>query len=179
MELLRVRVPVVTGISLAPPLWSAASDGGQFQDRIRFTETDIVVTPSASGELEGEDAVRQVAELLQVDPASGWLQLRPAMIGPLLKKKERAAFDERQLLAVTPVAPDRHQYLLLDRQSGQGRVLADRPDSSNPSAQRLWDALQRNFSGELKPPAVAIPEEPQRFVHETHRQPVPNEGAVR
>jgi hypothetical protein len=178
MELLRVRVPVVTGISLAPPLWSAASDGGQFQDRIRFTETDIVVTPSASGELEGEDAARQVAELLQVDPASGWLQLRPVMIGPLLEKKERAAFDERHLLAVTPVAPDRHQYLLLDRQSGQGRVLTDRPDSSNPSAQRLWDALQRYFPGELKPPAAAILENPQRFVHETVRQPASNEGAV-
>ena len=87
------------------------------------------------------------------------------MIEPLLTKKERAALDETRLLAAMPVASDGHQYLLVDRQSGQGRVLASRPDSSDPSAQRLWDALHGNFPGELKPPVVVTPETQQQFAH--------------
>lgn len=179
MDLLRVRVQAFDGISLAPALRSASSDGGQFEQRIRFTETDIVVTPSDSGELEGEDAARQVARLLQVDPTSGWLQLRPAMIGPLLDKKERAALDETRLLAVMAAAPGGHQYLLLDRQSGQGRVLLGRPDSTDPGAQRLWDALHRNFAGELKSPVALMPTTQQQIAHQQASQPASNQGAER
>lgn len=179
MDLLRVPVQAFDGISLAPALRSASSDGGEFEQRIRFTETDIVVTPSDSGELEGEDAARQVARLLQVDPTSGWLQLRPAMIGPLLAKKERAALDETRLLAVMAAAPSGHQYLLLDRQSGQGRVLLGRPDSTDPGAQRLWDALHRNFAGELKSPVGLTPTTQQQIAHQQASQPASNQGAER
>jgi hypothetical protein len=154
MELLRERVPAVDGISLASWLRSPLSSPGPDAHRIRFTETDFVVTPADSGEVEEEDAARQAARLLEVDRTSGWLQWRPEMVGPLLEKKERAALDATRLLAAIPGAPDGHHYLLLDRQSGQGRVLFGRPDSSDPSAQRLWDALHNNFPGELAPPLV-------------------------
>ena len=154
MELMHERVPAVDGISLAPLLRSPSFSRGPHENRIRFTETDFVVTPTDSGEVEEEDAARQAARLLEVDRTSGWLQWRPAMVGPLLAKKERAALDATRLLAAMPVAPDGHQYLLLDRQSGQGQVLLGRPNSSDPSAQKLWDALHRNFPGELGPPVV-------------------------
>jgi hypothetical protein len=158
MELLRERVPTVNGISLAPSLRSTSSSRGLQENRIRFTETDFVVTPTDSGEVEEEDAARQAARLLEIDRTSGWLQWRPAMVAPLLAKKERAALDATRLLAAMPAAPDGHQFLLLDRQSGRGQVLLGRPDSSDPSAQQLWDALHRNFPGELGPPVVSMPE---------------------
>ena len=99
----------VDGISLAPLLRSPLSSRGPDEHRIRFTETDFVVTPTDSGEVEEEDAARQAARLLEVDRTSGWLQWRPEMVGPLLAKKERAALDATRLLAAMPAAPDGHQ----------------------------------------------------------------------
>jgi len=174
MELLRGPVPAVDGISLAPLLRSPLSSPGPDEHRIRFTETDFVVTPTDSGEVEEEDAARQAARLLEVDRTSGWLQWRPEMVGPLLAKKERAALDSTRLLAAMPAAPDGHHYLLLDRQSGQGRVLPGRPDSSDPRAQQLWDALHGNFSGELGPPVVTVSEAERPFAHQQARRPVSN-----
>jgi len=173
MELLRERVSAVDGISLVPLLRSPSFSRGPHDNRIRFTETDFVVTPTDSGEVEEEDAARQAARLLEVDRTSGWLQWRPAMVGPLMAKKERAAFDATRLLAAMPAAPDGHQYLLLDRESGQGQVLLGRPDSNDPSAQQLWDALHRNFPGELGPPVVRSETEIP-FAHHQARRPVSN-----
>jgi arylsulfatase A-like enzyme len=177
MDLLGERAPVVDGISLAPSLWSPLSDGGPHAQRIRFTETDFVITLSDSGELDEEDAARQAARLLEVDPASGWLQWRPAMVRPLLAKKERAALDDTHLLAAMPVAPSGHQYLLLNRRSGQGRILRGRPEQSDPSAQRLWDALHANFAGELDPPVVVTPEVQQPFARQAAERSISNAGA--
>lgn len=157
LELIGEPPPDVDGISLVPSLRSPVGNGGMHDPRIRFTETDFVLKPSDSGEIEEEDAARLTARLLEVDKTTGWLQWRPAMVEPLLKKKERAALDQTRLLAAMPVASGGHLYLLLDRQSGNGRILRGRPDSSDPSAQRLWDALQLNFAGELGPPLVPTP----------------------
>ncbi len=176
MELLRERVPAVDGISLAPLIRSPLVDRGLYENRIRFTETDFVVTPTDSGEVEEEDAARQAARLLEVDRTSGWLQWRPAMVGPLFALKERAAMDSTRLLAAIPASPDGHQFLLLDRQSGQGRVLLGRPDSSDPSAQQLWDALHRNFFGELGPPVVRVSETEGSFAQHHVRRRDTNEG---
>jgi hypothetical protein len=173
MELLREPVPAVDGISLAPFLRSPSPSRGRHEHRIRFTETDFVVAPTDSGEVEEEDAARQAARLLEVDRTSGWLQWRPEMVGPLLAKKERAALDATRLLAAMPAAPDGHHYLLLDRQSGEGRVLFGRPDSSDPSAQQLWDALHSNFSGELGPPVMMSETESPLARHKATR-PVSN-----
>jgi hypothetical protein len=107
------------------------------------------------------------ARLLEVNKATGWLQWRPSMVAPLLAQKERAALDESRILAAMPVSPDDHLYLLLDRRSGQGRVLPGRPDSSDVSARRLWDALQLNFAGELGSPVMAKPVAQLSSAHET------------
>jgi hypothetical protein len=157
LELIGEPLPDVDGISLVPSLRSPVNHGGTYTPRIRFTETDFVLKPSDAGEIEEEDAARLTARLLEIDKTTGWLQWRPAMVEPLLKKKERAALDQTRLLAAMPVASGGHLYLLLDRQSGKGRALPGRPDSSDPSAQRLWDALQLNFAGELGPPVVSTP----------------------
>ena len=179
MDLLHIKGPAVDGLSLVPSLRSPGNEGAWQAGRIRFTETDIRVAPSDDGALEEEDAARQAAQLFEVDRSSGWLDLRPGMIEPLMMMKERAALDETRLLAALPVAPDRHQYLLVDRQSGQGRVLASRPDSSDPGAQRLWDALHDYFPGELKPPVLVTPEAQQKFAHQWAEHPAWNQGPSR
>jgi hypothetical protein len=101
------------------------------------------------------------------------------MIEPLVMMKERAALDETRLLAALPVAPYRHQYLLVDRKSGQGRVLASRPDSTDLGAQRLWDALHDNFGGELKPPVLVTLEVQEQLAHEWAEHPAWNQGSRR
>lgn len=131
--------------------------------RVRFTETDVRVAPSADGTLDEDDAARQAARLFAVDERSGWLQLRPTVINDLMLHKERAALDKQHVLAAMPVAPDRHQYLLINRRTGTGRVLDRRPDASDESAARLWDALNSHFAGELKPPVVMRPEDQGDF----------------
>ncbi len=98
------------------------------------------------------------------------------MIEPLLTKKERAALDETRLLAAIPVAPDRHQYLLVDRQSGQGRVLAGRPDSTDPRRAATLGRAARNFAGELKSPVVVTPEVQQQLAHQWAEHPAWNQG---
>jgi len=179
LDLLGEPLPTVDGISLAPSLLSMSSDGGLHDRRVRFTETDFVVRPSASGELEEDDVVKQTARLLEVDPVTGWLQWRSRMVEPLLAQKERAALDETRLLAALPIGSDGHLYLLLDRQSGQGRALLGRPDSSDPDAQQLWDALHRNFAGEIKAPVAATLAAPRQFAQLPAGQPGSMVGAGR
>jgi hypothetical protein len=179
MDLLGAKRPPVDGVSLEPLLRSLRSDSAWHAKRIRFTETDIRVAPSGDGALDEEDAARQAARLFEVDRRSGWLHLRPSMIEPLVMMKERAALDETRLLAALPVAPYRHQYLLVDRKSGQGRVLASRPDSTDLGAQRLWDALHDNFGGELKPPVLVTLEVQEQLAHEWAEHPAWNQGSRR
>ena len=93
------------------------------------------------------------------------------MVELLLAQKERAALDETRLLAAIPIGIDGHLYLLLDRQSGQGRALLGRPDSSDPDAQQLWDALHRNFAGELKAPVAATFAAPRQVAQPPAGQP--------
>jgi hypothetical protein len=154
LDLLDQPVPAVDGESLAP--WLAANVVGPTEaaNRIRFTETDIRVAPSANGTIDEDQVAAQAAQLFEVDPATGWLHLRPTMLPTLMHFKERAALDDRHLLAALPVAPGRHQYLLLDRRSGVGTVLAGRPDGTDIQFARLWDALHAHYSGELHPPII-------------------------
>jgi hypothetical protein len=119
--------------------------------------------PSDKGEFEQDDAARQVARLFEVDDSSGWLHLRPGAIDSLMMLKERAAIDGDWLLAALPVSPTGHQYLLLNRGSGTGRVLEFMPESDDIVARRLWDALHANFVGELKPPVVVTPDSQRVF----------------
>jgi hypothetical protein len=179
MDLLDAKLPSVDGISLAPSLRSSGSEGDRQPQRIRFTETDIRVAPSDDGGLQEEDAARQAAQLFEVDRTSGWLHLRPSMIEPLVMMKERAALDETRLLAALPVAPDRHQYLLVDRKSGQGSVLSSRPDSTDPGAQRLWDALFDNFRGELRPPVLVTAEMQPQLARQWAEHPAWSQGSNR
>ena len=74
-----------------------------------------------------------------------------------LAYKERAAFTDELLLAAIPAGPDAHQYLLLDRATGNGRLLLERRARSR-AERRLWDALAAEHGDLLKRP-VSITKE--------------------
>jgi hypothetical protein len=163
LGLLNLPVPELDGISLVSALASSKDDPRAGEDRIRFTETDIRVAPSATGALEEDHAAEQALQLFAVDDSSGWLHLRPTMIPTLMLFKERAALDATRVLAALPVAPGRHEYLLIDRRSGKGEVLVGRPSGTDPQAIRLWEALHEHFGDELHAPIVVGPGEQAIF----------------
>ena len=163
LELLHIDPPAVDGVSHADALREYETGASIQSQRIRFTETDVRVAPSADGTLDEDEAAKQAGWLFAVDSSSGWLHLRPAVIATLMLQKERAALDDSHLLAAMPVAPDRHQYLLVNRQTGHGRVLPERPDQADPVALRLWDALHAHFGDELRPPVVVGPQDQDDF----------------
>jgi len=163
LDLLGMDAPDSDGESLATRLNGDADTRAADADRIRFTETDIRVAPSATGTIDEDQVAAQAAQLFAVDKSTGWLHLRSSMIPTLMQFKERAAIDGRRVLAALPVAPGRHEYLLVDRKTGFGRVLAGRPSESDVESVRLWDALHEHFAGELHPAVVVGPDEQPTF----------------
>jgi hypothetical protein len=164
-QLVGSATPAVDGVSMAGLLdGSRELEAGCDWSRIRFTETDIRVAPSADGTIDEDQAAAQAAMLFAVDHTTGWLHLRPTAIPMLMQFKERAAIGPTALLAAMPVAPGRHEYILVDRRSGKGRVLSGRPGGDQPSeVVQLWDEMQRHFAGELHPPIIVAPGEQVGF----------------
>jgi hypothetical protein len=163
LDLLGREIPAVDGLSHANLLRGEVSDSNVTSARVRFTETDIRVSPGAGGEINEDEVAAQAARLFAVDPKTGWLHLRDSEIPKLVMFKERAAIGPTLLLAAMPVAPDRHEYLLLHRTTGVGRVLTGRPEDSDAEASLLWDALHREYAGQLNPPVVVRPEDQATF----------------
>lgn len=124
-------------------------------DRIRFTETDLAVLPAPDGSIDEVGTARQNSIFFEVDPVTARLRIRTRYAPLAIAFKERAAFTSQHLLAALPASPDTQQYLLFDTTTGNGRLLLGRPDSEDPEAQRLWDALHEHFGAEMKP-AVAV-----------------------
>jgi hypothetical protein len=163
LDLLGLDVPLVDGVSLAPWLRGEVRGLDAMAERVRFTETDIRVAPGEGGEIDEDKVAAQAARLFSVDSRTGWLHLRESEVPKLMLYKERAAIGSTQLLAAMPVAPDRHQYLLLDRRTGVGRVLRARPPDSDTEASLLWDALHEEYAGQLHSPVIVRPEDQAAF----------------
>ena len=72
-----------------------------------------------------------------------------------LAYKERAAFTDDLFLAAIPAGPDAHQYILLDRATGNGRLLLAPPEPEPAAERQLWDAMAAEY-GDLLKPAVSI-----------------------
>ncbi len=141
-----------TGSSLLPYLSGGKAVSAQDDARIRFTETDLSVLPAPGGRVDEEGTARKNALFFEVNPANGRLQMR-RQLEPIAKGyKERAAYTRDMLLAAIPAGPYAHQYLLVDFANSHGRLLMARPTADDPTAQRLWDALEQHFPGELHTP---------------------------
>jgi arylsulfatase A-like enzyme len=141
-----------SGMSLLPLLESERFDGPDDSDRIRFTETDLRVLPGPGGGVNEDGTARQNAAFFEVDPTTARLHIRPEYAPLATAFKERAAFTRNQLLAAMPAGPFAHQYLYLDFQARQGRLLLSRPGDDEPTAQKLWDGLVAHYGNELKRP---------------------------
>jgi len=119
-------------------------------ERVRFTETDLRVLPNQDGSVDEVATGRNNSKFFEINPGTGRLNIRQRYAPLALAFKERAAFDETQLLAAIPAGPDAHQYILVDKTTSQGRLLLQRPGPEEPDAQRLWDAMHEHFGEEMK-----------------------------
>jgi hypothetical protein len=141
-----------SGQSLAPLLRStAAVPSMPGEERIRFTETDLAVIPDVDGEVDEAGTARVNSKFFVIEPSTSRMHIRHRMIDLVHAFKERAAFTSRHLLAAIPAGPYAHQYIYFDIASGNGHLLLARPGPELEEGQRLWDALEAHFAGELKP----------------------------
>jgi len=143
----------VDGLSLVPYM-KDPKRAATLATRIRFTETDLNTASIREGRYDASDVAKEAAHYYELDPDSGWVQLREPWLNVLISRKQRAAISSRSLLAVMPADHDRGvRYLYADRQhpgpevvGGGGKAFGD------AEASRLRDALQARFPGELPPP---------------------------
>jgi hypothetical protein len=150
-----------TGESLANSLRSREDAAPAPAARFRYTETDLRVMADVGGTVDEDETARENSMYFKVDVPTGRLHMRPEAVQLLMNFKERAVFSRDFILACLPATPDTHQYLLLDRKTGAGRVLTDVPMADDVAAHTLWQALEAGFPGELKPPTVLRPEQIQ------------------
>jgi arylsulfatase A-like enzyme len=148
------------GTSLAPLLRTGLAEAGDVvaADRVRFTETDLRVLPAKDG-FDEDATAEENSKYFQIDPETGRMHIREYMAPLAIAYKERAAFTQQHLLAVLPAGPEAMQYMYFDLKSGNGRLLTGRPNSEDPAAQHLWDALIRHYGNEMKRPVVVTPQD--------------------
>jgi arylsulfatase A-like enzyme len=142
----------VDGVSLAPYMAEPAR-AMTLADRIRFTETDFNTASIMAGRYDASGIVNEVAVFYELDPDSGWVQLRAPRLPELIAQKQRAALSANALLAAIPGSGGREaRYLYADRRSPLPRPLGS-PGMpfDDPEAKRLREALHARFPGELAP----------------------------
>lgn len=140
----------VDGLSLVPYM-SDPSRSARLLNRVRFTETDFNTTKTLAGRYEESGLVDEAAVFYELDPDSGWVQLRESRIQELLAQKQRAALSSGSLLAAIPGPQGKPPRLLFaERANPHPRSLDVPPDTrADPEAGRLWRALEARFPGEL------------------------------
>jgi hypothetical protein len=144
----------VDGISLLPYM-ADPSRAVTLRDRVRFTETDLNTASLQAGRFDASAIAEEAAAYYELDPASGWVQLRAARLPALIARKQRAALSRDALLAVLP-AQDGHprQVLFSSRQDPLPKALAGPPERwQQAEAQRLHAALEARYPGEIDGPA--------------------------
>lgn len=128
-------------------------------DRVRYTESDLRVLPDAKGGVDEVATANQNSKFFEIDGRSGRMRIREKFIPLVVAFKERAAFDENLILVAVPAGPYAHQYLLLDRKTGDGRVLMGPPSVESRAERHLWDSLAAEFGAEMKPPTTITMED--------------------
>lgn len=154
------------GQSLLPLLESGHDGFDADPDPVRYTETDLKVLPSPGGGVDEAGTARQNSRFFVVDPKTTRLHIRTYYAPLALAFKERAAFTRDQLLAAIPAGPYAHQFLYIDFPKHHGRLLLERPLDDDPTAQRLWDAMQDHYKGELRKPVAVTREDWPRIDQE-------------
>lgn len=120
--------------------------------RVRFTETDLRVLPSTDGGVDEIETAKKNSKFFAVSAETGRMSVRESYVPLSLAYKERAAFTDDLYLVALPAGPDAHQYLLLDRATGNGRLLLGPPAPESTAERHLWDAMTARYGSELKEP---------------------------
>ena len=115
------RLSATGEIVRAAAAWRARRDARGTADRVRFTETDLRVLPGTNGGVDEVATAKRNSKLFEVNRESGRLTIRRTVIPLVMAFKERAAFTDRLLLAVQPAGPEAHQYVLIDRNTSNGK----------------------------------------------------------
>ena len=158
-----------TGESFADTLQAVhGADRVGSASRVRFTETDLRVLPSTDGGVDEVATAKANSKFFEVSSETGRMSIRKAFAPLSLAYKERAAFNEEKLLAILPAGPDAQQFILVEKSSGQARLLLGPPGEADPQAQRLWDAAAKQFAGELRRP-VSITQDDWPLIEEQWR----------
>lgn len=141
----------VDGVSLLPYL-SDPAGAAALEGRVRFTETCFNTAKMLKGKFTKSGVVSEAGIYYEMDPDSGWVQLRADRLPEIMARKQRAALSRDALLAAIPSwSDDSVTYLYTDRQTPAPRRLEGAPDPvTDPEAARLWQALQARFPGELE-----------------------------
>lgn len=146
----------VDGLSLVPYM-EDPTRARTLETRVRFTETDLNTPSTLAGRYEASGLIDEAAVYYELDPLSGWVQIRKERLAGLLTRKQRAAISSTELLASIPGPPgDGPQFLLTDRLEPLPQPLRGPPGLDiDPSARRLWDAAATRFPGEWQSVAEA------------------------
>jgi hypothetical protein len=143
----------VDGLSLVPFLNDPAR-AAELNDRVRFTETCFNTVKMLKGKITKSGVISDAGIYYEMDPGSGWVQLRRERLPEIVARKQRAAVSRDALLAIIPSWDDGSvTTLFADRRSLAPRRIQGRPDpATDPEAARLWQALERRFPGEIDAP---------------------------
>jgi len=138
------------GVSLLQYLSDPAQAAG-LAKRVRFTETDFNTISTVAGRYEASGIVSEASTFYELDPVTGWVQLKAHRVHELIARKQRAAISSDALLAMIPGhGAEPSQFLLTSRKDPLPRRLEGPPDPArDPEAARLWDALRSRFPGEV------------------------------
>ena len=94
-------------------------------------------------------AARENSIYFTVNRTTGRLELRPSAFPALMAFKERAAILGPWMLAAVPADVDHHQYLLIDRHTGAGRMLDAAPDATDGEIKKAYRALVREYHPDI------------------------------
>lgn len=149
-ELATGAAPVgVDGMSLVPYM-AEPGRAVALRGRIRFTETDLNTASLQAGRFVASAIAEEAAANYELDPVSGWVQLREARLPGLIARKQRAALSQEGFLALLPAQDGRPPQVLYAGRQTQPKSLAGPPELwMDGEARRLLGALESRYPGEL------------------------------
>jgi hypothetical protein len=151
LDLLGVEVPLrVDGVSLAGVIRGDPAPAA-LRERVRFIESGFNPPSVLQGNYDARGALQEAGAYFELEPESGWVQLKEDRLGKLLRTKERAAIYGSYQLAALVGTDGRPSYYLDTLSDPDPPVPLHTPPDPRmqPDAARLWEALHARFAGEM------------------------------